>query len=473
MSGNNSNAGDVIARQTRLVENALDMNRGWKDKYKHLMLNLESAQPKVAGVARATVIAMHNQLQYMESIKGKGLAEATFSQNLGALVPKVIDLVRIFYPNLVSQYLFDIQPLDRQNGEVFTIKPQYSNTAAGVVAGQQVFMNPTDGTYASEDVALALGTGDGSTTSYSGAFATLPVRPGTAVIRVAGTAQVALDDGKGNLVGVGITGTINYQTGAVNVTYGTAPVSGAAITGVGRYDSEQAPDNIRGLEIQLNTIPVQAKPHPLRVRWSELASLAASAHLDLDIPDVMANLAASFIKQERDVYGINHILANATPDVNLNFDATPQPGYSKLAKYAEIGLKLNYAESLIQRTMGRGGISWILAGTNAADLLRNANDFVPEPVVAPIGPHLIGTLRDGTVQVIKNPFMDADTYVVGFKGYVLGDAPTILAEWIPLYASPVFQAPDLNNYQGLMSLYALVDNNVKYYVKGVISNYAA
>ena len=210
-----------------------------------------------------------------------------------------------------------------------------------------------------------------------------------------------------------------------------------------------------------------------KCKWSTQAQLAASSHLDLDIPDVLTNLVASFIKQERDMLLINGIQAVATPDSNLDFNATPPTNYSKLAKYAEIELKLNYAESATQYTNGRGGVSWILCGNNAADIWRNAASFVPSGVVAPIGPHSIGTLRDGTVEVIKVPFMDKNKYITGFKGYVVGDAATIMAEWIPLYASPTFQAPDLNQYQGMMSLYAIVQNNVSYYKSGTVSGYVA
>jgi len=38
--------------------------------------------------------------------------------------------------------------------------------------------------------------------------------------------------------------------------------------------------------------------------------------------------------------------------------------------------------------------------------------------------------------------------VFGFKGYMTGDSATILAEWIPMYFSPVFQGPTLVNSQG-------------------------
>jgi hypothetical protein len=143
------------------VQNVLTENRSWKDKYKGLMALLEGNDPKQAKIAKATLLIMENQAKVMQNIKKNPLLEATFNANLNTLVPKVIDLVRIFYPNLIANELVDIQPMDRQNGEVFIVKPVFTSTAAGVTAQQEVFRNITDGTYASESVIVALGTGDG------------------------------------------------------------------------------------------------------------------------------------------------------------------------------------------------------------------------------------------------------------------------------------------------------------------------
>jgi hypothetical protein len=99
---------------------------------------------------------------------------------------------------------------------------------------------------------------------------------------------------------------------------------------------------------------------------------------------------------------------------------------------------------------------------------------MPVPNPAPIGAHLIGYLRDGTVPVIKTlAILDTNDYIVGYKGYMAGDAALILAEWIPIYFTPVWQAPSLSNQQGLMSMYDLFVNNNKYFAKGTISGYAA
>jgi hypothetical protein len=473
------------ARNESRVQGILNENRSWKTKYKDLALALESANPRVRARAMRTFQVMQNQATYIEGLRSDPRMESTFTQNLGALVPKVIDLVRIFYPNMVAHDLVDIQPLDRQNGEIFVVKPTYDNTAAGVTAGQQVFKNVTDGTYASESSVVALTL---TSTTWGGTLPTLTIRPGTATVIIrnaAGAIQGSFtDNGSGAFAAqaantsstvVAWTGTINYTSGVVAVTPGTAITGGWTVTVSARYDSESATGNIRKVSFNLGTVPVQAESHPLLVDWSVQAQLAASAHLNLDVPQTLADLVAGVIKQERDVTLINQILSAATADTNLNFDASAPTNYSRIARYAEIELKLNYAESKIQRAEGRGGVSWILCGTNAADIWRHCDGFEPSDVVAPIGPHKIGTLRDGTVAIIKNPFMNVNTYVIGFKGYVLGDAATILAEWIPLYATPVFQAPELINRQGMTSLYALFNQAQasSYYQSGTISSYAA
>lgn len=464
--------GDYRQNIDRRVQNVIVENRSWKDRYKALMNCLESGDPLVAMKAKKTLLAMHNQALAMENVARDKRLEATFTQALGQLVPRVIDVVRVFYPNLIAQDLVDIQPLDRQNGEIFTVKPIFTNSGAGVTAGQEVFKNPTDGTYASTKINVAVGTGDGTEDDFGSTLAPAPVRPGT--FSVAAGAVTGTDNGAGLITGTGITsGTINYTTGVWTVKFATAPAAAVPVTATYSYDSEANPSGIREVEIKLANLPVTAEPHPLRIAYSTQSELAASSHLDLDIGDILTNLVGSLIKNERDILLANLIIAAATAVSTLNFDAAAPSNYSRLAKYAEFEAKLDAAESQIQLTNGRGGVSWVLCGSNVANVIRHCTSFQDSGIVAPIGPYRCGTLRDGTVPVIKVPTMNANTYVFGFKGYVVGDAATILAEWIPLYASPLFRSYDLNNYQGMMSLYALVQNNPGYYVKGQMTNYGA
>jgi hypothetical protein len=72
-----------------------------------------------------------------------------------------------------------------------------------------------------------LGVGDGSTTSFTGTL-TPPVLPGS--IQVIAGAVIGTDNGVGAISGAGISsGTINYATGAISVTYAAAPAAGVQV----------------------------------------------------------------------------------------------------------------------------------------------------------------------------------------------------------------------------------------------------
>lgn len=75
----------------------------------------------------------------------------------------------------------------------------------------------------------SVGTGDGSTTQFNATLTDTTVTPFTLQILVAGT-PVGGDLGNGNLWGPGLSGSINSSTGALSVTFTTAPASGASIT---------------------------------------------------------------------------------------------------------------------------------------------------------------------------------------------------------------------------------------------------
>jgi hypothetical protein len=60
----------------------------------------------------------------------------------------VLDVVRIFYPNQITTELVDIQPIDGQVGEIFVMKPIFSNSLPAtdigpVITGQQIFTQAT------------------------------------------------------------------------------------------------------------------------------------------------------------------------------------------------------------------------------------------------------------------------------------------------------------------------------------------
>lgn len=77
-----------------------------------------------------------------------------------------------------------------------------------------------------EAKSVNIGSGDGSGTEFSGTIPGGRLAPGTVTV-TAGTATLT-DDGLGRLSGAG-SGTVNYKTGAVSVSFDTAPTYDAPV----------------------------------------------------------------------------------------------------------------------------------------------------------------------------------------------------------------------------------------------------
>jgi Major capsid protein Gp23 len=429
---------NTIKRGARLFDETYNRYRGLGEM-------LESNDTREQYKAALTLEMLAKVENYIENAK-QMYGEATVQGSLGALTPRVLDVVRIFYPNQILTTLADVQPLDGAVGSIFVLKPRFSNslpanTVGPVSAGDQIFTGASY-YYASEVVGQQIGTGNGSLVTFAGSLGKTPIRKGTisitSILASGSTPVVAVDDSNGNLTGTNVsTGTIDYTTGSVSVTFASAVANTTPVIASYQWDSEaNGETGINEIEFDMSVIPVRAKIHPLKFKYSVAAGLAASAHLAVDVQDTLAELAGQFMKIERDNLGVK-LIQDAAVDKGLTssdplyFDATPSTYYDRQSLYADIELKLNEAETQIQVANGRGGVSWILCGTNAANVFRNSKGFQPAPVVAPIGAHIIGYLRDGTVPVVKSLLvMDKDTFVVGYKGYMAPPFQRWLAHYL-------------------------------------------
>ncbi len=75
-----------------------------------------------------------------------------------------------------------------------------------------------------------IGTGDGTTTTFT-AVLTKVVKKGSVNVSytVGGTAYTVQDNGNGNISDTIVSGTINYETGEISLTFNTAPDNGTNI----------------------------------------------------------------------------------------------------------------------------------------------------------------------------------------------------------------------------------------------------
>lgn len=469
----------------------------------NLVKGLES-ESKEAKYAAATLVQLiENTANYVREADGKDIlkedvnttATSLLSPGVASLTPQLVDIVNVFYPMMVANYIADIQALDRQSGQIFTIKTRYVENAAGVQAGDIVFEKATDGTYSSEGVISYAETAVQASvtmTPAGGALTadathTVVVRAGSFIVRMNGK-EIARDygldtklDGVGGtyvVIGKGVSGTLNAQTGVATLAFDMAMFDAAAkVTAEASYDTETDEDLIRKVQFDIPNQPILAKEHPLMSSYSVAAGLVMNAHLAIDTDELISNQLAGTIRWERDLALIKAVSAAAKADAALTFDCSGNGENLTLQqRYSSYTTVVSTARGLIQEAAGRGTVDFIIVSAQQGlPIVEQIEGFKAAPEAKkPVGPYLAGTLREGTINVIAVPYsttLPADQVIFGFKGFQLGDSAIVLAEWVPLYFTPTFQAPNLRNHKGALSFYDLFVNKAEYLVKGAISNF--
>lgn len=480
----------------------------------NLVKDIESGSKEAKYKAATLVQLMENTAEYIASQEGPYAgrnilmedygnvntnATTLLSPGVSSLTPKVLDIVNVFYPQMVSNYIADIQALDRQSGQIFVIKTLYSQSAAGVEAGDIVFEKPTDGTYSSEFIgytnATAAATVAANPSSGLPGDATVKIRAGSFIVRIAGK-EVARDYGNGsagldgvnngkyNVIGRGVTGTVDAQTGVGSINldatiYADEIAENAVVSFEASVDVETDVELIRKIQFEIPNQPVLAKQHPLMSSYSVAAGLVMNAHLAVDTDELIANQIAGTIRWERDLTLIRAVHAAAKLMPELSFDCAANGANLTLQqRYSSYTTVISTARGIIQERAGRGTVEFmIVSAKEGLTVVENIEGFKAAPEAKkPIGPYLAGTLRDGTIAVIAVPYtptLPSDQVVFGFKGFQMGDSSVILAEWIPLYFTPTFQAPNLTNHKGALSFYDLFVNKADYLVAGAITNFNA
>lgn len=407
---------------------------------------------------------------------------------VASITPRVVDIVNIFYPQMVANYICDIQALDRQTGEIFIIKAKYAESAAGVQAGETIFEKPTDGTYASELIKAETVT-PGAVSEVEFSFTMPAPNPDTGAantlregsIRIFKNGKLlATDYGTGVLVGKEVdskNSSVDYATGEVKLALKEALAADDVLSGQASVDSEIEPGYIRKDEFVVDAQPITAQEHPLMSTYSVASSLVMNAHLAIDTDELISNMLAGHIRWERDLLLIDAINSACKNSEALEFDCSANGTNVTLKqRYNSFDVFVSSARGVIQEQAGRGTVDFmIVSAQEGLVIVEQMDDFVAAPEAKkPIGPYLAGTLRDGTINVIAVPqhaSFQKDEVIFGFKGFQMGDSSVILAEWVPLYFTPTFQAPNLKNHKGCLSFYDLFVNKTEYLTKGNITNF--
>lgn len=424
----------------------------------------------------STAIMLENTDKFIQN-----LDETTRVVQIGTFTKYVFPLIRAIFPNLVATEICSVQPMTGPVSLVFYFDFVYGTKKGQVSKGDKVFDSVAgpqmpDEFYSSETVVdEAIGAGDGATAIFSDALDFIPVKPGSVTITtvIAATGAVSItDDGAGNLVGAAsaiTSGTIDYNTGVLTITFAHNVVNAEDILVTYDYDS-QGHENIPEVDILLTSSPVTSRSRKLRARWGLEAANNLRALYGLDADTELTAGIAELIRFEIDREVINKLWAAA---YSLNtvtaWSKTPAP---LTISYTEHKLsiidKFVEASNNIFKATKRATGNWIVMGVDVDTIVQTLPGFKKDPGAGTIGVVRTGVLN-GTWTCYKDPWMVDTRYLMGHKGVSFLESGFVYAPYIPLMTTPTVVLDDFLGRKGILTQYATKLINGRFYAQGSIS----
>jgi len=283
---------------------------------------------------------------------------------------------------------------------------------------------------------------------FTGALKWPPVIGGTVVVKASASGDTVLATDAagvfGNLAGLmaGGSGAINYQTGVVTLTFGTAPAAGENVTLEYRYNNEL---NARIPEVQLDiTIQeIQAESRKLR----SLASVEAADDLralwgrDVDA-DLVAQMSDEMTAEiDREIVGtaLNAVEGQAV----VPWDRATPSNISDPEHLKSLVIRMSRASQIVHRRTQRAPANWCITSSEVAALLETIDGFtaIDEGHVYQGGIVKAGVLNRKWV-IYVDPVFPIDKVLMGYQGPSILDTGLIYSPYIPMEITPNFVDPN-------------------------------
>ena len=257
--------------------------------------------------------------------------------------------------------------------------------------------------------------------------------------------------------------------------------------------------NIPEVNLELKSEPIVAKTRKLKAVWTpelaqdlnayhsidaeaELTALLSeyvSMEIDLEIMDMLINAAPALTTEGwsavvgRDIIkGAND--ANGLPTFSVNNDSTNRTAYVKSTWFQTLGNKIQKVSNKIHQLTLRGGANFLVVGPDVATILESIPGYVVntdgDSAKFAMGVSRVGSFAS-RFQVYKNPYMQENTILMGFRGNNFLETGAVYSPYIPLVQTPLVYDPvNFTPRRGVLTRYAKKVVRPEFYGKIYVSD---
>jgi hypothetical protein len=250
--------------------------------------------------------------------------------------------------------------------------------------------------------------------------------------------------------------------------------------------------NMPEIELQMRSIPVTAKTRKLKASWTPEFAQDLNAYHSVDAEGELTAMLSEYVSMEVDLEILDMLIsAAATTDYwsaktnqiwnGSSFGADPNVSgnaYIQGTWFATLGTKLQKVSNKIHAKTLRGGANFLVCSPDVATILESIPGYAADgdgtKMKFAMGVQKVGALTS-RYQVYKNPYMQENTILMGFRGNQFLETGAVYAPYVPLMLTPLVYDP--NNFiprRGVMTRYAKVVTRPEFYGKvyvGDLSNY--
>jgi hypothetical protein len=290
------------------------------------------------------------------------------------------------------------------------------------------------------------------------------------------------------------TGTFGGSTATAAVSYSIQPTNdnrndfeSIGVTGTNR--SLDTDLNIPEIELQMRSIPVTAKTRKLKASWTPEFAQDLNAYHSVDAEGELTAMLSEYVSMEIDLEILDMLIsAAATTDywsakTGNEYDqttATFKPSqfsgqaYIQGTWFATLGTKLQKVSNKIHAKTMRGGANFLVCSPDVSTILESIPGYAADgdgtKMKYAMGVQKVGALTS-RYEVFKNPYMQENTILMGFRGNQFLETGAVYAPYIPLMLTPLVYDP--NNFiprRGVMTRYAKVVTRPEFYGKVYVAD---
>ena len=234
------------------------------------------------------------------------------------------------------------------------------------------------------------------------------------------------------------------------------------------------------VNLELRSEPIVAKTRKLKAVWTpelaqdlnayhsvdaeaELTALLSeyvSMEIDLEILDMLINNAPNVNKERWSARLNREILKTGLNSYQIVDQVTAGAGgyYTKATWYQTLGNKIQKVSNKIHQLTLRGGANFMVVGPDVATILESIPGFVVntdgDSAKFAMGVSRVGSFAS-RFQVYKNPYMQENLILLGFRGNNFLETGAVYAPYIPLIQTPLVYDPvNFTPRRGVMTRYA-------------------